>query len=209
MLRDRLNHYQTRLTQVRARVDILNQELDSLHKRKQATEESLAILEQVNLFLASAVKDKINSTKHQLESLVNQGLQYIFNEDIRIEIASDFKNNKTIFSLKVLKGNLNSGRTEDFGGGVLAVIAFLLKVSATLITKTERLLVFDESLTFVSAEYQEALSQFIHQICQQLGFTIILIAHQPLLAKHADTIYQVQGTPQEGISFKRLESITA
>lgn len=208
MLRDRLNHYQTQLTQHRARVEILTQELDSLRKRKQSTEESLAILEQVNLFLASAVKDKINSTKHQLESLVNHGLQYIFNEDIRIEIASDFKNNKTIFSLRVLKGNLNTGRTEDFGGGVLAVIAFLLKVSATLITKTERLLVFDESLTFVSAEYQEALSQFIHQICQQLDFTIILIAHQPLLAKHADTIYQVQGTPHEGIHFKRIESIT-
>lgn len=169
-------------------------------------EKELEILETVNLFLSEQIKYKMTDTKYKLESLVNQGLSYIFGEHIRIVIDSSYKNNKTVFSLRIHKENINSGLADSFGGGVLAVVASLLKISAVLISGKEKLLVFDESLAFVSEEYQGRMSVFLNRICEQMGFTIILIAHQPKLTEYAHKIYRAVGEPEIGISFKEIKS---
>lgn len=180
----------------------IKQSQDKLNQLQRESE----ILNQVNIFFSSQINLKILDTKHKIETLVNQGLGYIFKDDIKIRIDSAFKNNKTVFSLRVSKAGLNEGVSESFGGGVLAVVAVLLKVSAILLTKTERLLVMDEALTFVSKEYQEQLSQFLQQLCTKLDFTIIHITHQPKLALNADKIYQITGNPKQGVSFKEITS---
>ena len=50
-----------------------------------------------------------------------------------------------------------------------------------------RILVLDETLSAISIEYQEKLSMFISQICRDMGFTILLVSHQPTLAEKANT----------------------
>lgn len=163
------------------------------------------ILEQVNVFLASQIKEKVGETKYKLESLVNQGLSYVFGNDLRIAIESAFKNNKTVFSLNIIKDGLSEGRASSFGGGVLAVVAILLRVSAIIITNSERFIFLDESSNFVSAQYQPALGNFLKQICGQLGFTIVLISHQETINQSADISYTAQGDPVDGIKFVRDE----
>lgn len=190
--------------QQNAQLLLLEKSIKENSDRVASASASSKLLDEVNIFFAEQIKHKVSDIKFQIESLVNQGLDYIFNENIKIRIDSAFKNNKTVFSLKIVKDNLNEGITESFGGGVLAVVSCLLKISSIIITKTERLLVMDESLAYVSIEYQEKLSKFLQQICKQMNFTIILVTHQPLMAKHSDTIYRAEGNPHLGIKFKHI-----
>lgn len=201
-----LEALKNKLHRSEALVEVLESDCQKLENELQAQEQEALILEQVNVFLASQIKEKVGETKHQLESLVNQGLKYVFGDGLRIQIESAFKNNKTVFTLNITKEGVNEGRADSFGGGVLAVIAVLLRVSAIIITKTERFIFFDESTNFVSAQYQPALGNFLKHICSQLGFTIILISHQETINKSADITYMVEGDPTQaqGIHFKKV-----
>lgn len=194
-----------RVAQFHSRAELLQQDIEQLITKQETLSKEQIILDQVNQFLASAIQEKVTTTKHQLEDLVNQGLQYIFTESsISIRIDSSFKNNKTVFSLKINKDNLNSGRAEDFGGGVLAVVSFLLKICSVIITNTERFILFDESLSFISKEYEERTSQFIAKICEQLNFDIALVTHKEGITKYAHTAYEAQGNPLSGTVFKSI-----
>lgn len=196
---------QQQLAKHEALLELNTKEVERLKQEVTRASQETVILEQVNKFLASQIQQKVGETKHQLESLVNQGLEYVFGTGIRIVIESSFKNNKTQFTLNIKKDGINEGRMDSFGGGVLAVIAVLLRVSAIIITKTERFIFFDESTNFVSAQYQPALGNFLKQICSQLGFTIILISHQETINKSADHTYIADGDPRDGITFTKAE----
>lgn len=201
-----LETLKTKLHKHRALAEVLTSDCTRLEQHLKAQQQEQLILEQVNTFLASQIQTKVGETKHQLESLVNQGLEYIFGTGIRLQIDSAFKNNKTQFSLNIIKEGLNDGRADSFGGGVLAVIAVLLRVSAIIITKTERFIFFDESTNFVSAQYQPLLGNFLKQICSQLGFTIVLISHQETINKSADQAYIADGDPATGITFTKVQN---
>lgn len=201
-----LDQLKQQLTHKKALLEITNGDCKRLESQLATALQEQQVLEQVNAFLASQIQVKVGETKHQLESLVNQGLDYIFGTGIRLQIDSAFKNNKTQFSLNITKDGLNEGRMDSFGGGVLAVIAVLLRVCAIIITKTERFIFFDESTNFVSAQYQPLLGNFLKQICNQLGFTIVLISHQETINKSADITYEATGDPKDGITFTRISN---
>lgn len=192
-----------KLNKKEALLEVLENDTEKLKQELAQSNTETHILEQVNVFLASQIQEKVGETKYKLESLVNQGLDYVFDSGVKIQIESAFKNNKTVFTLNIVKDGLNDGRANSFGGGVLAVVAVLLRVSAILITGTQRFIFLDESTNFVSAQYQPKLSHFLKQVCKQLDFTIILISHQEAINKAADIVYMVGGTPAEGITFNK------
>lgn len=204
-----LDSLRQQLTRNEALLELQQKELQRLETQADHLFSEFIILSQVNIFLASQIHQKASETKYQLESLVNQGLAYIFGDHVRIQIESTFKNNKTIFSLNIIKNGVNEGRADSFGGGLLSVIAVLLRVSAIVVTGAQRFIFLDESTNFVSAQYQPALGNFLKQICNQLDFVIVLISHQETITQSADQVYIVNGDPAQGITFTREASGTA
>ena len=164
-----------------------------LDKSKQMTED-IELLNEVNKFFTDGIDTKIRKVKHQIEDIINQGLTYIYKDDsIKVSVDTVFKNNKTQFTIAIKDSKVESTNLEDsFGGGVLATVAFLFKVVVNILSKNEKFMVFDESLTFVSKHYQENLSSFIKKLCQDLDMTIVLVSHQPLLHSQADIVYEAQ-----------------
>jgi len=164
-----------------------------LDKSKQMTED-IEVLNEVNKFFTDGIDTKIRKVKHQIEDIINQGLTYIYKDDsIKVSVDTVFKNNKTQFTIAIKDSKVESTNLEDsFGGGVLATVAFLFKVVVNILSKNEKFMVFDESLTFVSKHYQENLSSFIKKLCQDLDMTIVLVSHQPLLHSQADIVYEAQ-----------------
>ena len=73
----------------------------------------------------------------------------------------------------------------------MALISFLFRIVVIAILNKPRLIMLDETLSAVSIEYQEKLSTFIKQIADDMGFTIIIISHQPTLAEKCNLQYIV------------------
>lgn len=187
-----LNSLRDALYETRAELRIVNESIDSKRKENLELENRVLVLDEANKFLAGMVSDRVLCVKDRLESLTNQGLDYIFGSSkVRICIDSEFKNNKTIFSLRIRKSGVDTdGVVESFGGGLLSVIAFVLKIVAVVLVENRRFMILDESLSMLSDEYQEPMSKFIATLCKELGFTIVLISHQPKLSTYADVCYE-------------------
>lgn len=142
-------------------------------------------------FFEKVIDMNTKSTRIFIESLVNDGIEYVIGDNsVSICIESSIKNNKVQYTIKIID-NKNSidGGTESFGGGILAIISFIFRIVIMHISKMFPLIVIDENLTFVSHHYQERLSQFIKHISSQFNINVLMISHQDKLDIYADKIY--------------------
>jgi len=185
---DRLNK---KIAQLEAKQEVLQADIQKSDTLIASIGKDIVTLEQANIFFSNQVEMKVSKIKGRIEQLVNSGLSAIFEDSLKLVIESSVKYNKTTFSLKIENDNV-LGMEETHGGGVLSVVAFILRVVITLLTDKRKFLVFDESLSMVSIGYQNRLSQFIRQLCDDLGFTVLLISHQPALSEYASIKYEVR-----------------
>jgi len=174
---------------------ILKSDIDNLTK-------DILILEKANEFITLSIENKVSLVKDRVEELVNSGLNAIFRKDIQFQIKASVKYSKTVFDLVIKKKEVE-GLTEAHGGGVLSLVAFILRVVVVMLSSRRRFIVFDESLSQVSAKYQPLLSEFISKLCKELDFTFVLISHQPLLSQYADIVYEAQDKGKETIFIQK------
>lgn len=139
----------------------------------------------------------------QVESVVTQGLQAVF-EDAQMRFRMDQrvsgKRLEVKFYLTTGEGEntLETGIMDARGGGVAAVVGFLLRVALMLLTPTQRkLLILDEAFAQLSAEYLPNLSEFISQLTERTGIQVLMVTHSPELTADADVVYEVSQTAGE------------
>ena len=184
-MRERHNRILAQYNASVSRVELLENKINT-------NDAEIITLDKVNEFFQQVIDFKTSSTREFIKNLVNDGLSFIFNNDLQIDIVSSIKMNKVVYSIQIINTADGSiGTKESYGGGVLAVISFLLKLTMHFLSNQYKLMVLDETLAFVSEDYQENLSMFLKQISEKFGYDILLISHQPKLNTHANKIYTI------------------
>lgn len=154
-------------------------------------------LEKVTILFNSIGEERQLKAQQTIEGIVTRGLQTIFDETLSFHIIQTTKAKtanvdfvvRTTLPGSVVDTNIMEGR----GGGLAAVVGFLLRLVVMLLqsgTKTENIMLLDETFAHVSAEYLEPLNQFVREIVDKTGIQIILVTHQPEFAEYADTVYR-------------------
>jgi uncharacterized protein with PIN domain len=181
---------------VAAREVYLKQEADL--EAKIETETTLAAnLEKVSVLLNSIGEQRQADAQKLIENIVTQGLQTIFDPALSFHVVPSL-HGKTAGIEFLVRTDLGGSAIETSvldarGGGVAAVIGFLLRATVLLLSPpsaTERVLVLDETFAHVSAEYLEPLGQFLRTLVDRTGLQIIMVTHQDALREHADRVYQ-------------------
>jgi len=122
-----------------------------------------------------------------LQAEINKALEFIFFDQ---SISIEFEPSKSGYNL-LINSNGSTGKIDSVGGGVLAIISFIIYLFFHKLTSNTGLLVLDETFTFVSIHYQERLSKFLQQIAEDYNFDILLVSHQELLNTHAQNKIQI------------------
>lgn len=178
---------------------------DNLKAQKE-THEAVEHLMMAGKALQSIIERVSSSNIAQIESLVNDALEVIFfDQNIRFSIESSEKRGATAYTWTLTKDGIE-GNINSFGGGVVAVPALVLKALSLVLSRKYPLLVLDESLSFVSAEYIPHVSQFLLQLSKQLGVTVVLVTHQPQFSESADMVYRFTTDKKKGASRVKLIS---
>jgi DNA repair ATPase RecN len=182
------------------RVSVKNTEfqLTSLLEKIKEKEESVTNLKQRMTYLHIAenilqeVVEKISRQNLQkIETFVNRALSLIFPDiNLSFQIEQSVKRGNNVYSFVIMKDKIQ-GSIHSFGGGVLAVIAVVLKVLFNIVTKRFPLLVFDETLSFLAVNYIPAMSEFLKTLSQEFDTPILLVTHQKEFAIAADNCYEV------------------
>lgn len=128
----------------------------------------------------------------KIESIVSGGLKLVF-EDPTLSFVVERKEGArgNSYRLYVKNRELMSNPMDSFGGGVVNVVAFLLRVIMIKRFKLAKFLVVDESFNNVSGEYLPKVSAMMKQLTAEHGYTILAITHQPILTAAADAVYRV------------------
>lgn len=176
----------------------LKVQLEELQKEAVSLTASLVNNDRATSLLNSIGEEKQLAAQDAIEQLVTRGLQTIFGEDLTFHIIQDVKAKRAEVSF-VVRSHLSNGQVIETdiidarGGGLAATVGFLLRLVVMLLktdTRTDNVLVLDETFAHVSDEYLPALGEFLRKIVDKTGVQIIMVTHQPEFTEYADKVYR-------------------
>jgi hypothetical protein len=147
--------------------------------------------------LASIGETRQAAAQKTIEELVTRGLRTIFSDDnLQFQVVQSQRGKipEVKFTVTSLISNkpVSTSVMDARGGGLAAVVGFLLKLVVLLLSKdqTETILVLDESFAHVSAEYEGPLAEFINQLIDKTRAQIVLVTHSDAFSEFADKRYR-------------------
>jgi DNA repair exonuclease SbcCD ATPase subunit len=181
-----------------------------LHAKLKALED-----EKVRLVKALALIDKtidIVAAKGigRVESIVTGGLHAIWGKDSKLRFVIDKKESARGYNYELLmsKGDFTGKIMESFGGSVQNIVSFLLRVILIKRFHLAKFIALDETFANIGNEkghhYLEKSSAMLKDLCDNHGFTIMAVTHQPLLSAAADHIYQLVAHPDAPPTLREL-----
>ena len=158
--------------------------------------ESLELHEQVLGVLTSVGEARQESAQRQVEGLVTRALQAVFSENLSFHLVSEVKGNRSTvdFVLRSRYGDteIDTPVMDARGGGMAAVVGFVLRLVVLLLTPgARRVLFLDESFGMVSSSYEPRVAEFLRQVADKAGVQIVLITHSTAYSDLADTGYEL------------------
>jgi ABC-type uncharacterized transport system YnjBCD ATPase subunit len=162
--------------------------------------ESLELHEKVLGVLTSVGEARQESAQRQVEGLVTRALQVIFGEELSFHLVPSVKSNRAEvdFVLRSRYGDteVDTPVLEARGGGMAAVVGFVLRLVVLLLTPgARRVLFLDESFGMVSADYEPRLAEFLREVADKAGVQIVLITHSKAYDDLADVSYELSLGP--------------
>lgn len=134
---------------------------------------------------AQGVAKSVQEQAHQRISLiVSRSLEAIFETPYEFKVVFEQKRGKTEANLVFVRDGQTVDPMTAAGGGVVAVAAFALRLSALLLQRppVRRLMVLDEPLGQLSKEYVGRARALLETLAKECGFQFILVTHQEGLA---------------------------
>lgn len=154
----------------------------------------------VAITLASIGETRQADAQHTIEELVTRGIQSIFNDKTMAFKVTQTQRGKTPEIKFSVESRGLSGRTvatsvmDARGGGLAAVVGFLLRLVVMLLDKDikEPVLVLDETFAHVSEEYEIPLAEFIRELIDKTNVTIVMVTHSKAFSEFADVRYRTK-----------------
>lgn len=188
-----IHHIESLLNSSVKKLDIKKKQLIEQEEKSQVISLSTKLIEH---YLES-VSSSVSGT---LEDLMRSALQ-VFNMDITVSL--EYREGVRGGYRTVVSQGEVSGGLDSFGGGVLSLVSFIMLVSTIVLKKKRRFIMLDESFSAVSVEYQEGLSNFVRQLCDDFNFDIALVSHQKSLNVEATRTYEVSTDNRKGTVIRK------
>lgn len=166
-----------------------------LQQHRLMLEANLRLLEDVSVFLTSFVEEAQQQMQVQIELLVTHALHSIFGDDMTFRLVPATKGKQSTLDF-VVESNMSgipviTPVMDARGGGVAAVIGFILRLVVIMLSPTaSRLIVLDESFAQVSEEYEGRVAEFLRELADKAGVQVLMVTHSTAYTDVADKCYR-------------------
>lgn len=194
----RLTTFHSGVVRIEQRLEYEISAIARLQDKIKRVEEEKIELQKALTLIDKAIEVVSANGIGKMESIVTAGLQQVFN-DKTIGLVVEKQETKRGYNYRLLvrHGSTIGNPMASFGGGVQNVVAFLLRVIMVKRFKLAKFLCLDESFNNVYYRYLPRVSDLLHSLANDYGFTILAITHQTRLAQAATRIYEV--VPHDGM----------
>ena len=159
--------------------------------------ENIELLENVNILLQKTSEYGREQAKKQIEIIVTNCLQYVFDSNIEfiIELEQLYgKPNAQFYVITKSDNEVIKTKPElSRGGGIVDIISLALRISFLQIHKplVEGPLILDEPAKHVSEEYIFNVADFLKRISEMFNRQVIMVTHNNHLSSISTCSYKV------------------
>ena len=164
----------------------------------QSASKSIDTLDHVRVLLSKVSEYAREHSKQQIEALVTNCLQFIFDSGIEFKIEISEMSGKPeaeFFIARDINGaKITTRPCEARGGGVVDIVSLALRVAMIECSSTgvNGPIILDEPAKHVSDEYISQVAEFLKQVCEMFGRQVIMVTHNKHLSEIADQAFRVE-----------------
>lgn len=166
----------------------LEQEIDKLKSKLSKDRKHLKSLDKAKAIVDVVALKTQEQLSFHISDIASLAMESIFPDAYALLLEFVQRRNKTECDIVFEKDGEQFHPLTASGGGTVDVAAFALRIASWSMEnpRTRPIIVLDEPMKYVSAEYQEAASEMIKQISKKLGIQFLIVTHLETLASHAD-----------------------
>ena len=181
----------------KGRRDILIDQKAKLEEALQKVLNNLDVLEQVRILLQKVSEYAREQSRRQIESLVTNCLQFIFDMNIEFKIEIEEVRGRPeaeFYVISNINGEEIKTKPQDArGGGVIDIISLAIRVAMLHCSSLEISgpLILDEPAKHVSEDYIIQVAEFLKQVSSMFDMQVIMVTHNRHLSEIANKGYRV------------------
>ena len=166
--------------QAQSRLEGFEEALSDAHEALRSAEDAVTLWEGVSHELRVLSEAIQYSVYGKIEDTVTHALRFIFETDYKCRLVTDQKRGRVEASIIIERDGIRLNPLKDCGGGVVDVVSFALRlvaITSDSSRSSRRLLVLDEPMKYLSAEYRPRAAQLIMDLSNKLDFQFIIVTH--------------------------------
>jgi hypothetical protein len=148
--------------------------------------------------LTSIGEEAQETARGKVEELATRALQAIFGTQHSFRLEPGERGGQATLEM-IIRSEYGDGEVietgvlEARGGGMAAVVGFVLRLVVLLLTPDVcNVLFLDESFAHVSARYEGRVAEFAAEVAHKARVQLVLITHSPAFADYADTAVRLE-----------------
>ena len=197
-LENNMNELKSYLSKESGKREKIIEEINDSSKKIAEINTNIDLLEKVNILLQKTSEFAREQAKTQIEILVTNCLQYVFESNIefKIEIEELYgKPNAEFYVITNADGHIIKTKPElSRGGGVVDIISLALRISFLQVHKplVEGPLILDEPAKHVSEDFIFNVADFLKKTSEMFNRQIIMVTHNNHLSSIGTNAYRVE-----------------
>lgn len=186
-----LANLKKQFAQGEARVQVLQESIDSLRERRIVQEADLRADEMAQAFLQQVAKETQEQLKFHLQDLVQTALDTVFPAVYTFKIDFNLARGRTEAVMYLDKDGEKVDPETACGGGVVDVMSFALRIASWSIGRTAPVIIMDEPFKFLSAGLRPLMGEILRGIIDRLQLQILMVTHDPDFVSVADRTFTI------------------
>jgi hypothetical protein len=156
----------------------------------------LELHDQVVALLTTIGESAQQAAQKQVEELVTRALQVVFGEELSFKLVPSVKRDQANLDFMLVSSygtvTVETPVMEARGGGMAAVVGFVLRLVVLLLTPgARRFLALDETFAHVSESYVPRVAEFLREVADKAGVQLLLVTHSTGFSDAADQRYRL------------------
>lgn len=185
-----LSKIKERFHKLEGKKETLNTLLEKNKKKVAAFQKKKIAIEKAQAIIQEVAKSTQENLKFHIEDIVQMGLDICF-DDIKFVLDFELKRGRTEANIYFEVNDEKINPMDAFGGGVLDIVSFSLRVACWSLSNKDNTLILDEPIKNLDAENMPKAIELLKQLSEKLGIQFIVITHNDLISEAANTVYKV------------------
>lgn len=190
-MESRIAPYASLLERAKGKREAVTSQLDDLRNKRDILIKRQEAIELVQALIQKVAMETQEQVRVHLEDIVQKCLDSVFPDEYTFRMDFGISRGKTEIGLKFFVDDEETDPMEAEGGGLIDIAVLGLRIATWTISGTRNVMIFDESLKWLSRDFQQRGAQIIRELSHSLNLQFIFASHIPEIIEVADRVIEV------------------